>query len=116
MSEMTPEQKIQLIMLIVMTIISGIVFVVIVVLGLYIISIIKKSTNSIRKIKQNDKFMLCVILFLALTFGTLFLDSFLNLFEKLKILPPLTKFTIFVTFTSPYFFMIACTLNARNWA
>jgi hypothetical protein len=94
---------------------SAIVTSVIVIFGIYIVTLIKKTTISIRKIKQNDKFMLSVILFLAITFGMLFSVNLILILMDLKILK-MSKAFVAINMITPYFFMVACTLNARNWA
>lgn len=102
-------------MSIIMDCTSAIVTSVIVIFGIYIVTLIKKTTISIRKIKQNDKFMLSVILFLAITFGMLFSVNLILILMDLKILK-MSKAFVAINMITPYFFMVACTLNARNWA
>ena len=92
---MSSTEKVSLIIIIILTVLSGVSALIILAFGLYILSIIKKTTSNIQKIGQNDKFMLSVILFLLLTFGMLFVNAFYGIMINLKLLAT-TVFFLFL--------------------
>jgi hypothetical protein len=121
MSEFRPystwsiEEKILLVNTIIMDVISALGFLITIVFAVHIVNKIK-STNKIGKIKQNDRFMIAVIYLLAFDFLSLFAQMTAFILYKFDNFNPSQAIAKILSSTPPYLFIVACILNARNWA
>ena len=108
------EDKLEVVNLTIMNIMSIIGFILVAVLGTYIIYSIKRAAK-LGPIKQNDRFMLAVIALLGVVFATLVADLSHGIYEQLGNEVDLTK-TKILNYIPSFFFVLACVINARNWA
>ena len=87
------------------------------VVTVYFIVFIVKKIQTINKgmIKTNDKFMISVIFLLALVLFSLFMLYLIWLLDIVSDTDALDLPFVCLNDTPPYIFLVACTLNARNW-